>query len=926
MADELSGQLTEQLVQITRNPSISFSSGEFIGSLVEATANVILKGWADGGVSAVTALLKAITSVKIGQSAPEQAWRLAALSFAWSIAQLQTSEGLGADALRKILRSSLDKAKSEADSGGGAYVPLDFLERPTTLPLYRTLRKSIQDNHLAFGVDANTDMNQLVSKMDIAFNRAVFEVWSRDPAGYKILCESLESPAAIASSFDLSWHSYRKELVHKFHVAPVFGQEKAKISLAQLYVPLRGIWNDGDDDIRVIVGGAGIPKNARIVLMDDDLDNWIDQGEDVDWLRLIGGGPGSGKSTTLKSLASRYAARLDWRPLFIPLQHIGIAADLRDSVNKHFLEKSDGSFTQPPLSRTALEDGPPLLLIFDGLDELVAPNDSANDVINTFSARLSNLVAALRGDGSRRIKIVVSGRMPAFQAARRFLAPPKHGCVEAFGYLPVDARELTHGSDLWAVDQRPLWWKAYAAAINQRPETPPALKTGKLSGITHEPLLCYLLVLAGYATNDWEKAAENRNRIYSTLMQNIYERGWGEGLQKRHGPGKSMRLADFLLLMETIGLAAWLGGDARVATEASFLQTTQITRAELAWESFNADNGSDVTNLAMNFYLKAAEGSQRGFEFTHKSFGEYLAARALLAVAKSVHDLVDRRIEHALKDWSEATKTGVISPEILEFMRDEVRLQIEEGGASETEVVKSVKVAFQRIAEFAINNGFPFETGTSWRVQETCQHNAEIATWSIINASAKGLAAHGGGDAAIVNIKWPTPSSLKELINRLTWTTAWSGVFTRCLSFIHAPKSFIDGVALYSVDLSGANLSGSIFDNVRLLAANLSGANLANASFHGCQLYSVNLKKADLSQSRFIDCNIIEPDLLGSIADRVRVNKDTIYMSSAGIFSDIKESIRIDSRFDGDEAIGLDKYTETSEFISSLGSVNVGEY
>jgi hypothetical protein len=158
-------------------------------------------------------------------------------------------------------------------------------------------------------------------------------------------------------------------------------------------------------------------------------------------------------------------------------------------------------------------------------------------------------------------------------------------------------------------------------------------------------------VLSGFATANWEQAAENPNRIYKTLVDSIWYRGWGEGGAKRQGPGRSLSKADFNILMQTIALAAWQGGDTRVATEQAFGNAVKIAQSEAAWENFKNDNGPDVTNLALNFYLKAAEKGQRGFEFTHKTFGDYLAARAIFDIAEDLTVLIRRKVDHAMTDW-----------------------------------------------------------------------------------------------------------------------------------------------------------------------------------------------------------------------------------------------------------------------------------
>lgn len=361
----------------------------------------------------------------------------------------------------------------------------------------------------------------------------------------------------------------------------VFGQEDSKVSLAQLYVPLRGYFRKPGYDGQYL-DESDLPRHHDVRILDETFDDWVTNGAESDWIRLVGGGPGSGKSTTLRRLARAFADRPDYRPLFIPLQYIDFEADLRDAINRHFTQETDSAFTQPPLSRTAAEDGPPLILIFDGLDELTAPNEAAREVVGTFANRLNSLVASLKGGTQRVVRVVVSGRMPAFQAAKRFLTPPAAGSLETYGFLPVHTNEVDP-DPLWLVDQRPGWWRQYADAIGEQTEVPEALKSGRLQSITHEPLLCYLLALSGYATSHWEEAAENRNRIYQALMNSIYERGWGEGAIKRRGPGSSLTKTDFNLLMETIAVAAWLGGDTRVASQAMFEAAVSIMRAEQAW-------------------------------------------------------------------------------------------------------------------------------------------------------------------------------------------------------------------------------------------------------------------------------------------------------------------------------------------------------
>jgi hypothetical protein len=274
--------------------------------------------------------------------------------------------------------------------------------------------------------------------------------------------------------------------------------------------------------------------------------------------------------------------------------------------------------------------------------------------------------------------------------------------------------------------------------------------------------LCYLLALSGYAVDNWEEAAENRNKIYERLVNEIWKRGWGEG--GRQGAGRNLTREHFNRLMESIALAAWRGGDTRVATETGFFDAVAIMEAEEAWDQFKADGGADVNNLAMNFYLKSSETERRGFEFTHKSFGDYLAARAILTVANGVLDLGVRRIEAAATEWFKATSLGNLTQDIVQFLRDESRLSLSRGGVQAQIVMKDY---FSQLASFTIQEGLPVQPGArSWRAGELAQRNAELAIWAIINATALAI---GDSDPALarVKIEWGSDQAFASLLNRL---------------------------------------------------------------------------------------------------------------------------------------------------------------
>ena len=405
-------------VKMTREVKLKVNWRELSAKLVEIVGQGFLSILGGDGISAgITALVGAVGSVKVDAEPGEKAWSLAVLCFAWALDDLKALPGVNPEGLRDAIEEALEEAKKKVDEGGEA-VPITFIERPTTLPLYSALRDAIIVRKDIFRSGVHESDAVLRSRFDVAYDRAMFEVYSRRPEVYQSLISLLGSPAASAAERQMNWAAYRCRLVYEFEVRPVFGQEMTRLSLAQLYVPLRCYWLKDGAELDSPTLRASV-QAYHVAMLDEELDKWIEASSDDDIIRLIGGGPGSGKSTTLRALARRMANRQDWHTLFIPLQRIDLEGELRAAVNRYFVDRTNGSFVQPPLSRAAIEDGPPLLLIFDGLDELARPGEAANEVVNLFSTKLANMVASLKGDGSKAIKVVVSGRMPSFQAAKR---------------------------------------------------------------------------------------------------------------------------------------------------------------------------------------------------------------------------------------------------------------------------------------------------------------------------------------------------------------------------------------------------------------------------------------------------------------------------------------------------------------------------
>jgi uncharacterized protein YjbI with pentapeptide repeats len=870
-------------VEITPEVSLKVDWSSLVSNLVTVAAQgfATCYGITDGTSNAISALAAAAASVKSDTPVGQRAWSLFCLSFAWAFDELRELGILADSDSVSSVRKALAEAKNIINDSP-QLVPISFLRTPTSLPLYTIIRDQFIKFKSSYRPHGGEPDSVLQARFDAAFSRAVYEIWSRNPEIFQPIEAALSAPGALASAFEVQWQAYRKALIHDFEVKPIFGQEQNRISVSQLYVPLRAVWREDpkERDAR-IVGGDGVRTRsiAHVVKLDDELDDWVFSAPTDDCIRLIGGSPGSGKSTTVRALARRVADREDRRPLYIPLQHIDIGRDLREAINSFFVDRTRGTFRQPPLSRESVEHAPPLVLIFDGLDELARPGVGANEVAQLFVTKLNQLISSLIGEGLPCVKVVVTGRMPSFDAAKIYTSATNRRSYEVAGFLPA-AHWTTHSApdtieqELMKVDQRPIWWSKYAAAVGESNEIPRAMIDTRLRGITHEPLLCYLLALSGYAVDNWEEAAENRNRIYERLIDEIWKRGWGDG--GRQGSGKNLSRDHFNRLMETFALAAWRGGDTKVATEARFLETLSIMRAEEAWDQFKEDGGADITNLAMNFYLKSPETERRGFEFTHKSFGEYLTGRALLTIARSVLDLGSRRLEAAAQEWLRATATGVLTHDSVQFIRDEVRLLVSRGDFA---ACLSLKNYFMELATFAIDEGLPAQGNISqkWRSAVGFQNSAELAVWTVLNSCALAIGAREPSSAR-VHIDWKSSHALAELLDRLgrKWssraqlhreespadlreeglgpTNAFS--VRDCLAYIEADNADLFEAYLDDADLRHANLRGASLSGAHLCGAKVSGANFEKATLVRAHLDNVDFRDSVIKSADFHDARL----------------------------------------------------------------------
>jgi hypothetical protein len=262
------------VIEITREVKLKVGWKELATKLGEVLPQGFLTALGGDGISGgISALMGAISAVKVDAEPGEKAWSLAVLCFAWALDELKSLPGIDAATLRNALDDALQEAKEKVDARTEC-VPVTFLERPTTLPLYQFLRYAIVARKATFRSGVHESDDALKARFDSAYDRAMFEVFARRSDLYQSLAVILDSPAAKAAERQINWITYRSKLIYDFEVRPVFGQESTRLSLSQLYVPLRGYWPKNDAASETS-SATGLSRTHDIAVLDEVLDKWI---------------------------------------------------------------------------------------------------------------------------------------------------------------------------------------------------------------------------------------------------------------------------------------------------------------------------------------------------------------------------------------------------------------------------------------------------------------------------------------------------------------------------------------------------------------------------------------------------------------------------------------------------------------------------
>ena len=767
-------------------------------------------------------------------------------------------------ALYNDLNSSLDN--------GELVINRDFFQRPKDLPIVQAAKNGF-GKWLEEFVEKKVEAENISTRLPAYFVFALNEQWRSHKEDYVALKEALDTPFTQASEREQGWLRYRAWLQKRVE-EPMFLEA---FSLKQVYVPLRGYYErevERQPEQKLERGITEGKRYERVVVdLNNELESWLQEAKPDDAIRLISGGPGSGKSSFAKIFAAQQAEKGEIPILFIPLHLFTLSDDLVKAVGDFV--QLDGFLRYNPLHR---DDGEPrLLIIFDGLDELSMQGKISEETAKQFVEEVRLKVWQFNQHKTH-LQLLLSGREVVVQANRSKFREP-HQILHILPYFVTEEeREDEDNSyvdvqNLLAEDQRKFWWESYGKAKGKKYEgLPLELDKQNLVEITAQPLLNYLVALSFERDKLQFKEETNLNEIYADLLDAVYERTYEKyGYRVTEGIEKN----EFIAILEEIALACWHGiGRTSTLQEIENHCDNSGLRDILNrfQQSFREDSRASITRLLTAFYFRRSgdlRGNEDTFEFTHKSFGEYLTAKRIVEEVRLIYEELEERKKNfrkgcderdTLVKWAILCGSSVMDEYLFRFICDEMRLQNHSD-------VRNWQKTLCRMIEFMLVNGMPMEglrPRHGFRVEMWQARNAEEALLVVLNACAKVT-------ETTSQIKWPYRNSFGAWISRLQGQRVGieNALTLECLSFLN-----LQDCILYVRDFIGANFALTNLANAGLSLANLTGANLEGANLEGADLeranlaganlVGTNLARTNLAGAIVIEANLVEANLAGA--------------------------------------------------------------
>lgn len=773
-------------------------------------------------------------------------------------------------------------------------IGLGFLRNPRSLtllddfkPVFKTWLRVVQElpEHAA---------ESLTNRFPTYFVLEIHRVWRTNPAYYNRIEAELDLPTTGAVEKEIARVQYDAYL-QSFPYQAVFDEA---FSIEDVYIPLRAYYEEKETEEN--------KKKTCIIVMDAEkhVMKWVRNGKSKQDFMILKGGPGSGKSVLAKRISAKVAELGSSMVYHIPLHLFMLNASVQDGI-RDFIKHDPYLDHEDPFDRDLAEGKRHILFVFDGLDELAKAGAVSLELARRFIGDLQQLVA-LQNNHQYRIKVLVTGRdlviqqnETRFDGEGQILRLMPYHSAE----LEIEEKQIKKGKKLFSKDQRREWWTKYWKAKGKpADELPIDLledPSKELLSISAEPLLNYLLARAYEKDAKVLSGEQNLNTVYRSLVIGVYNRSYSGG--KKH---LSLKEEDFQRILEEIAIAAWHGGDVRAVTYSRIQERCVANGLEVLLKEFGGMQEDGFMKLLVSFFFhqKGHETSgDKAFEFTHKSFGEYLTALRIVREMEAIHEEYQRSRssyrgrfgpEDALNWWMEVCGGTEMGENIFAFLKREIALI---RGKHDLDAWQNTIV---ELINYLLKNGWALPIGLNNRLNDANRfaRNAEEAALLSLSAISKIT-------NKVSTLNWGSSFKASFWLSFMCGQPGGGGELAfHGLSRITFSRQVLTQKYFFNAKLSESVFVNSILNWCHLVQANLEGSNLSGALLYGANLAEANLKGANLCGADLREANLERANFNGVIIDeKTKISKTslgTFHIDYAHVGSQILEGKKLYAFFE----------------------------
>lgn len=480
--------------------------------------------------------------------------------------------------------------------------------------------------------EARTNLfKELVSKEKDHQWMVNYQLLSADATIIDLLQGFIDSTSQLSEA---AWERYLADLADKPRL-PIWGEEAHGLGIDKLFVEPRYTYARNLED-----GSHPSPHLPESVPLKNLLTGLLTNRRPSSELVFVMGGPGTGKTSLMEVFCAELAATKKVHLVLVPAKRLDPKKPLLPEIQTYLKAIGHGAVAD------LLTSTHNCVLAIDGFDELAHATLSTLD---DFFRQAQDLV---RERNSLGLRIILSGRPTLFSA--NDVAIPYGSHVLTLN--PFDEKRVTTWSQNWReATNGSFEGKIYLHS-----------KSADVRELATQPMLLYLLAKMHESgepiPHDFKEVGETRFQIYAKILDWVCRR---QEEKKITTPSPTVRLRRFL---QIAGLA-----------------THQSGRRILHWDEFShalavaglagdpQERHEKVHGTILSFAFSSLE--DRAWEFTHKSFGEALAAEAMGRVLEDIsepgRDGEQWRISlpDATKQWVQTFGPHFLTKDVLDFCK-----------------------------------------------------------------------------------------------------------------------------------------------------------------------------------------------------------------------------------------------------------------